>query len=220
MRFRCPNCGVPVDASALRPGERVICQGCRKRLKTPQGDGVSLEARFDDETLDIIPPASNMGMPTPTSAWVVSSASPPPPPPPPPPPIIVAIPFPAEPHEYVQENIESMRLTRSERVERRSQYNLDRTGNPIGMASFAMAITSFVLAASGGLFARDLPGYTLFIIFLGLPLALAALPCGIVGCLKPGRNKLYSAIGMGASVLLMLVLYPVLMLELKNRWGG
>ena len=231
MKFKCPNCGTPVDASALRDGDRVVCENCRKRLKLPAND-LSMEIKKDEsETIDYtmqssipqepvappvtqppsVPPA-NTAYPYAPGMMTTMPANQPP---------VMVIPM-AVPHqspELMEEQLEDLRESRSERKERRSYYNLDRKGNAIGMTSFALAISAAIFAMPGFLFVKDLPIFTLLSILVGLPLTMAALPCGIVGCLKTGRNKLYALIGAISAGFLFIIIYPGLMLLLKQRWS-
>ncbi len=224
MRFKCPNCGSPVEASTVHDGERVICARCQKRLKLPQMEP-SLEMQFQPEAGEGDPPpsADPFPLPPPTSAPHAAPAYQYPPGamrtvPGQPPVLVVPVPIAHEPEELVQERIENLRESRSERQERRGHYNLDRNGNAIGMTSFALASTALVIALPGWLFLKNLPLFTFFAIALGLPLSLAALPCGIVGCIKPGGNKLFATLGTAGGAMLFALIYPALMLGLKERW--
>ena len=95
---------------------------------------------------------------------------------------------------------------------------MDRSGNPVGMTAFALAATALVLALSGWVMLKELPIFTLFAVLVGVLLSLAALPCGIVGLIKPSGNKLFAALGTAGGALLIVVIFPALMLGLKHRW--
>ena len=235
MKFKCPNCGSPVDASSIGDGERIECARCRKRLKLPRMDA-SMEMRFDPEAaeVDAAPEpagAETLPPPVPPPYYMQPTAVPYPVPPYPHPPgamqaapaapqvMVVPVPVAHEPEELVQERIEDLRESRSARKERRGHYNLDRDGNPVGMAGFAMASTALALALSGWLFLKQLPIYTLFTVGVGLPLSIAALACGIVGCLRPGGNKLFASVAAAGGGLLFVLIFPALMLGLQQRWS-
>ncbi len=213
-----------MDASTVRDGERVICARCQKRLKLPHFDA-SVEMHVDSETVDFDPPdpaAEPLPLPpddSPPAAaprayrtGTMQTA------PGVPQFMVVPVPVSHEPEELVQERIEDLRESRSARKERRGHYNLDRNGNASGMTGFALAMTALALALSGFLFLKALPIFTLFTSSVGFPLSIAALVCGIVGCIKPDGNKLFAAVGTAVGGALVVLVFPAIMLGLQHRW--
>jgi hypothetical protein len=93
----------------------------------------------------------------------------------------------------------------------------DRLGNPIGAAGFALNVTTILFLVSGVLSFKELPAYLPVATCCGVPFSLTGLVCSIVGCLRPGRPKLFSLLGTLLGGALVLVILPGLIIALKNN---
>jgi len=192
MRLKCPKCGSTVNAAEFAEGERAYCPQCQTRLKLPTDPPEPLAVAFgnpfdfDDASVPAVAPK----------------------------PMIVAVPYASEHPELTNEKIEDLRDRREGRRERRHNDREDRVSNGVGIAGFALAVTAFLLVASGALFGSNLKAYAWMAASIALMLSLGALPCGIIGSLRPGRSRVFAIIGASIGGLLLLIFVPALMLSL------
>lgn len=200
MRLKCPKCGTSVDASGFASGERVMCLQCRTRLKLPAA------------TTDATGPVEG----DPFDFDTAPAPIPPPLAPAQPQPMLVPVPYSAEHPDLTQEKIEDLRDRRDDRRERRQFDREDRFSNGIGLTGFALCCTAALLVASGAIFASELKLYSWFATITALFLTLGGLPCGVIGCLRPGRNRIFAIVAAALGGLLLLVFLPLLMMTLVN----
>ncbi len=124
---------------------------------------------------------------------------------------IVVLPT-AEDSELVEERKKDLQETRRYRKE-------DRAGNPIGIAGFALSLTTLLFLFGAAVMYRQLPVYLWFVAILSVPTSLLGLVFSIIGSLLVGRPKLFSLIGVGIGALLIVVALPISFLLLKSNWN-
>lgn len=231
MRFRCPKCGVSVEASSLASGERVLCTNCRARLKLPPstdpplplpgGAGSLVEqSPTASEPSDPLPSTVNYpSLPIPpqpgTSVFPSGSAAAPWTQPGYPPMFPVAVP--TAPPEFLKEQMTDLRDQRFDRRLRRKFLSEDRFNESVGLQGFGLAITGLVLAMSGWLFSKNLIFYAWAASAASFMLALTSLPKSIAGVFQIGRPRLFGGLGLLIASLLLLLIVPSLMISLSNK---
>lgn len=100
--------------------------------------------------------------------------------------------------------------------ERRRYRNENRAGNPIGIAGFAIAVTTLLLLAGSMILCKSVPAYPWVVAVLCVPTSLLGLVFSIVGSLLVGRTKKFAVIGAAIGGFLMLVGIPGSFLLLKG----
>lgn len=92
----------------------------------------------------------------------------------------------------------------------------DRASNPVGATGFALGVTVLLFMCSGFAASKELPFYLGLTTCLGLPTALAGLVCSLIGCTRKGRPKLLALCGAALCGLLVLMVIPAALIQLKN----
>ena len=100
--------------------------------------------------------------------------------------------------------------------EMRRYRNEDRSGNPTGIAGFALCVTTCLFLLGGMVLCKQLPVYLWMVAILAVPATLLGLVFSIVGSLLVGRPKLFSYIGAGIGAFLILAAIPISFLLLKG----
>ncbi len=191
MLLQCPKCGQQAEVPTPSAGRSYSCSSCNLPLE-------AIEA------------------PLPRVKPVLAR-----------PPVFVPVPTKKNPFEFSEEDEEERQRDRKERrQERREERDdrrderqirgLERKGNMLGIASLAVATTTFLLVLSGLLFVKRLPFYAGSVGTLSLPGSVAGLIAGIIATLRPGRSRIFGSIATGTCGLLILLLIPALWIGLTD----
>ena len=92
----------------------------------------------------------------------------------------------------------------------------DRGTNGVGALGFALGLTTLIFLFGAANVRKEFPIYLAAASCFGVPSALIALVCSIVGCLRKGRSKVFSVIGVGIGILLVLAVLPAAFTLLKT----
>lgn len=102
--------------------------------------------------------------------------------------------------------------------ESRQDSNGPPLSNGIGAAGFALTLTTLLFLFSAAAAYKELPFYLAIASCFSVPTSLIGLVCSIIGCLRKGRPKLFSLLGVALGMFLVLAALPAAFVMLKK--GG